>query len=207
MRNLRTLLLAGVAASAIGFSGAVLAQSANTHVLTVRLPDGGLAQIRYTGDVPPHIAFSNVASVPMPALFGPDSPFAALDRISAEMDREAAAMFAQADALAAQAQSGQSTEAAARSLPPGSQSYTFVSTMSGNGVCTRSVEITARGDGAPPRVVSHSSGNCGAMPGGSGSIGLPVAPAPANRPDVVWASAQGAKPAAGLVHEIPPAQR
>ncbi len=211
MRNLRTVLLAGVAASVIGISSAALAQSSNTHLLTVNLPGGGVAQIHYTGDIPPQVVFSNGAPLdawaPMPALSGPDAPFAMLDRISAEMDREAAAMFARADALAAQAQSGQLNEAAARNLPPGSQSYSFVSTISGNGVCTRSVEITSQGNGAAPRVVSHSSGNCGAMPGASGSIGLPAAPATANRPDVVWASAPGPKPAAGLVREIPAAQR
>lgn len=209
MRSLRTALLAGVAAGAIGLSGAALAQSSNTHLLTVRLPGGGLAQIRYTGDVPPRVAFSNGTALdalaPMPALFGPASPFAMLDRVSAEMDREAAAMSARADALAAQAQSGQLTETAARDLPPGGTSYSFVSTMSGNGVCTRSVEITSQGNGAAPRVVSHSSGNCGAVPGAGGSVSLPAA-VPANRPDVVWASAQGARPAAGLVREIPAGQ-
>ncbi len=112
MRTLRTALLAGVAASAIGFPGAALAQSPQTHVMTVRLPGGGVEQIRYTGDVPPQVVVAESpapieAFAPMPSLFGPQSPFAALDRISAEMDRQAAAMFRQADALAAQARSGQ----------------------------------------------------------------------------------------------------
>jgi hypothetical protein len=211
MRNLRTGLIAGVAAGAIGFCGAALAQSSNTHLLTVNLPGGGVAQIHYTGDVPPQVVLSNGAPLdvwtPMPALSGPGSPFAMLDRLSAEMDRQAAAMFVRADALAAQARSGQLTEAAARDLPPGSESYSFVSTISGNGVCTRSVEITSQGNGTAPRVVSHSSGNCGAVPGATATIGLPAAPVPANRPDVVWASAHGSKPAAGLVREIPAAQR
>lgn len=213
MRTLRTALLAGVAASAIGFSGAALAQSPQIHVMTVRLPGGGLEQIRYTGDVPPQIVFTAGPAltdvfVPMPSFFGSQSPFAALDRISAEMDRQAAAMARQAGALAAQARSGQSTGAAARNLPPGSESYSFVSTMSGNGVCTRSVEITSQGNGQKPRIVSHSSGNCAASPGDSGSISLPAAQAPAgSRPDVVWTSAHGARPYAGLVHEIPAAQR
>src|ERR1051326_1747116 len=103
MRNLRKALFAGIAASAMGFTGAALAQNSNTHLLTVKLPDGGVAQIRYTGDVPPQVEFSKGAPLdvwaPIPTLFGPGSPFAALDRISAEMDQEAAAMFARADAL------------------------------------------------------------------------------------------------------------
>ena len=212
MPTLRTALLAGVAVIAAGLSGAAMAQSPQTHVMTVRLPGGGLEQIRYTGNVPPQVVVGESpaaidALVPMPSLFGRDSPFAALDRISAEMDRQAASMFRQADELAAQARSGQLTEAAMRNLPPGSANYSFVSTMSGSGVCTQSVEITSRGNGAPPRVVSHSSGNCAAAPGASGSISLPTAPAPASRPDVVWTSAHGPRPYAGLVREIPAAQR
>ena len=34
-----------------------------------------------------------------------------------------------------------------------------------------------------------------------------AAPAPANRPDVVWTSAEGAKPYAGLVRKLPAAAR
>ncbi len=233
MRTLQITLLAGVAAVALGLAAAAQAQTPQIHVMTVRMPDGGAAQIRYTGNVAPRISFSEAPApvdvfAPMPTLFGRDSPFAMLDRISAEMDRQAAAMFRQANALAADAQSGQLTEAALRNLPPGSQSYTFVSTMSGNGVCSQSVEITREGNG-PPRVVRHSSGNCGALPGTAGSVNLPTAtpqtqrpgpvwtsapaqppsavPAPAARPDVVWTGASGAKPYQGLVKEIPPAAR
>lgn len=212
MRPIRTALLAGVAASAIGLSGVALAQSPQTHVLTVQIPGGVVAQVRYTGDVPPQIAFGESPAnvnflAPMPSLFGAGSPFAMLDRISAEMDREAAAMFREADALAAQARSGQPTETSIGKLPPGSEGYSFVSTMSGNGVCTQSMQITSQGNGAPPRVVSHSSGNSGPEPAPTGSINLPAAPAPGNRPDVVWTSAHGARPYSGLVREIPAAQR
>jgi hypothetical protein len=151
---------------------------------------------------------------------------AALDRISAEMDRQAAAMLRQAQAFAREAQSGRLTEAAMQRLPPGSASYTFLSTMSGNSVCSESVEITRRGDG-PPRVVRRRSGNCAATPGGG--VALPTAAppppmpgpvwtsapaqipyaasAPATRPDFVWTSAHRAKPYAGLVRPIPPAER
>ncbi|HEV8679784.1 MAG TPA: hypothetical protein VGQ90_10445 [Stellaceae bacterium] len=209
MRTFRRSLLAGVATIAIGLSGAALAQSSNTHVMTVQLPYGGTAQIRYTGDVPPQVTFSEgpAALAPLPSLFGTDSPFAALDRISVEMDRRMAAMLRQAGTLAAQAGFGQPSEAALRNLPPGGRSYSFVSTMSGNGVCTQSVEITAQGNGRPPRIVRHSSGNCGPQEGAGGSVNLPAAPAPVARPDVVWTSADGAKPYAGLVREISAAPR
>ena len=229
MPKLTTALLAGVAAFAIGASGA-LAQSSNAHVMTVRLPQGGVAQIEYTGNVPPRVTVSDVPApldvfAPPPALFGPESPFAMMQRISAEMDREAAAMFRPAAALTAAARSGQAIPVAFANLPPGAQEYSIVSTMSGNGVCTQSVEITAQGNGAPPRVVSHSSGNCGAQAGPGGAVNLPTATPPAAQPAPVWTSAPlplrqgpaaephllytgapGTRHYAGLVREIPPAQ-
>jgi hypothetical protein len=212
MRVLRTALLAGVAASAIGFSGAALAQSSNIHVMTVRLPGGGNAEIRYTGNVAPQVVLSEAPAgvgvpVLMPSLFGPTSPFAMLDRISAEMDRRAAAMIREADAVAAQTRSGQPTLAALGNLPPGSQSYSFVSTMSASGVCTRSVEITSLGNGAQPRVVSHSSGTCGPATGNPGSVNLPAAPVPTKQPDIVLTKAGGPKPYAGMVRQVAAEQR
>jgi hypothetical protein len=203
MRNLRTALLAGVAAIAVaGFAGFAAAKSPNTHVMTVQLPDGGVAQIRYSGDVAPQVALNPApASLDMwsPAAwaFGPGSPFAALDRISAEMDREAAALFRQAQMLANQPP-GRLTEAAARNLPPGTQSWSFVSTMTGNGVCTQSVEITTPADGGQPHVVRHSSGNCGSV---AGPVALPPAGPPAPGPRMMQAQAPGSQPYRGLVRE------
>jgi hypothetical protein len=230
MRVWHASRIAGIAAAAIGLSGAAaLAQSSNTHILTVRLPGGGVAQIEYTGNVAPQVRIGDApapiagAFAPLPSFFGPASPFAQFDRIAAEMNREAATMFARAERLTAEARSGQLTETALGGVPPGSQSYSFVSTMSGNHVCSESVEITRSGSGAP-QVVRHSSGNCGAMPG-AGSVDLPnaapaipapgpvwtsapapdAAPAPIARPDVVWTRAEGATPHAGLVEPIPTA--
>jgi hypothetical protein len=227
MRVWRTSLLAGVAAIAVGFAGAAaLAQSSNTHIMTVALPGGGTAQIAYTGNVAPQVSISNApaplaAFAPTPSFFGPDSPFAQLDRISAEMDRQAAAMLRQAAQMAVQARSGQPTDTAVHNLPPGSQDYTVISTMSGTNVCSQSTEITTPANGGPPHVVTHSSGNCAGMPalgGVGGAVSLPNAapppvsqpapvwtsvPAPAVRPDVVWTSAAAARPYAGLVEPIP----
>lgn len=191
MRVVRTALMAGVAAVAVaGFSGWAHAQSPQVHVMTVQLPGGGVDVIHYTGDVPPQVVLANgpaaVAAAPLPSLFGPDSPFAELQRISAAMDRQAAPLM--------------QTDFA--NLPPGTQGFSFVSTMSGNGVCTQSVEITQNGNGAP-HVVRHSSGNCGPTGGAGATIDLPPAMAPQQRPDVIMTKANGAKPYAGLVHEIP----
>jgi hypothetical protein len=234
MRTLQRTLLAGIAAAAFGIPGIAAAQTAEPHVMTVRLPDGGIAQIRYTGDVAPQVSFAPAPIpelAPTPTLFGADSPFAMMERISAEMDRQTVALLRQTDAAMAEARSGAPVAVALSGLTPGTESYSFVSTMSGNGVCTQSVEITSEGNGRTPRIVRHSSGNCGPAAGGSaGSVNLPAAPmpaarpdvietrahparpytapsAPAKRPDVIYTAAKGKKPYAGLVREIPPAQR
>lgn len=216
MRNIQISLLVGVAAAAIaGSSGLAVAQSPDSHVMTIRLPAGGTEEIRYAGNTPPQIVFaarpaSSANLDPLPALFGSESPFAMMARISAEMDREAAAMLAQADSLATQAQSNPTrlTEAALRSLPPGSASYSFVSTMSGNGVCTKSVEITSTGNGTAPRVVSRNSGNCGPQAGATGSVNLPTARPPAsNRPDLLLTKTNEPRSYAGMVRQVADAQR
>ena len=212
MPNFRTALLASAAAIGLaGLPGLAAAQSPPTaglqaHVMTVAVPGGGTAQIRYTGDVPPRISFTTEPAAladwaPMPALFGPDSPFAALDRISAEMDRQAAAMFRQAATLTQAAQSGQPIPAALGSTPLGS-SYSVVSEMTGNGVCSQSVEITSTGNG-PPKVVRHSSGNCGpAATGGTvGAAALPRAAVPGNRPDTLWIDNPAPTPYRGLIQK------
>src|SRR5690348_5197074 len=140
--------------------------------MTVAVPGGGVAQIRYVGDVPPQIvvapapaAFPDafgawmpvasmpvasmpvasmpVASMPGASMFGPDSPFAMMDRIAAEMDRRAAAMFRYAEAMTDRANAGGLAETASTmpsgAVPFGGESYSFVSTLSGNGVCSQSV--------------------------------------------------------------------
>lgn len=151
MRIVPTTLLAGVAAVA-------LAGTAFAHTMTVRLPGGATETITYSGNVAPQIAFGPT----------PDSPFALMQQISAEMDREAAAMMNQMDqlqsvALRQVANGGQPLEVALTNLPRGAQSYSVVSTLSSGGVCTQSMQITSQGPGQKPQVVTHSSGNCGAM--------------------------------------------
>jgi hypothetical protein len=47
-------------------------------------------------------------------------------------------------------------------LPAGTVSYRFVSTSTGNGVCRRSIQVTSLGADRQPKVVSSSSGDCGA---------------------------------------------
>ena len=218
MRKLRVSLLAGIAAVAVaGFSGWAHAQSTQLHTMTIRLPGGGVEQIEYTGATPPQVTVSTgpAAVAEMPALFGPNSLFAQMDRISAEMDRQAASLFRETAELANNPNLFTQTNLA--NMPAGSQSYTVVSTASPAGVCEQSVQITSTGNG-PPRVVRHTSGNCGPTGGTGATIGLPAAqPAPSGadmimtrahrplraRPDVVLTSAKGEKPYTGLVNSIP----
>ena len=196
-------LLAGVtAAVSAGLVGTAAAQGPTGHVETVALPGGGIAEIHYTGNIAPRVAFvpGPVAPDLLPAMFGPRSPFAELQRISAAMDRQAASLFREAATLANEP-AGLS-EAAMRDLPPGSRSFSYIATMSGSGMCARSTTITSQGNGAPPKVVTQTSGNCTATGGSApGSVGLPTAPA--QGPRMMEANDTGPQPYAGLVRPIP----
>jgi hypothetical protein len=176
MQTIKTALLAG--ATAVLLCGALnmaAAQSA-THVLTVRLPGGAVEQIRYSGNVPPEVVVAPDAApfaFGWPAAFFDPAPFATLDRISVEMDRQMAAMLRNANALAAESWSNPrgATEIGSGPIPAGSESYSFISTGSGNGMCGRSVQITSNGNGQKPHVVSRSWGNCGSSgPGVQSSV-------------------------------------
>jgi hypothetical protein len=169
MRPLRKVVIASAGAAAlVGVVGMAAANIENTHVLDVRLPDGSVAHIRYIGDTPPRVS---VAPPPMSFsiltqasdLFDETSPFAALDRMSRAMDRQAADMIREADAQAAQPITGRDLmPVEIGNPPPGARGFSMVSTMSGGNVCTRSVEYRSRGDGAPPQVVTRTSGACAA---------------------------------------------
>ena len=209
MRTVQTSFLAG--AAMIVFAGFAQAQSPGTHVLTIYLPRGGVERIQYSGDVPPEIFFG-----PTPALaespvafpaFGPGSPFAALDRMSEEMDRRAALLLREAAAMADHipAEPGELIQAQSGSMPPNGQSYRFVSAVSANGVCGRSVEITSLGDGKEPRVVSRSFGHCGTARPATVRGSLPTPPKPAHRPDMIMVKTQSRPPTeathSGLLQE------
>jgi hypothetical protein len=156
MRLPKNLLFAGVAAFALA-GGATLLAAQPLHTMLVRLPDGGLAQIRYAGDAPPQIAF---APEPLAAAFGgPDPAFAMLDRISAQMDREMDALMSEATGPLAGPE--RLFAADMRDAPAGVADYAFVSTLGGDGTyCARSVEVTRPAPGARARVVTHMSGDC-----------------------------------------------
>lgn len=164
-------LLAGVASTA--FAGVV---AANT--LTVQLPDGATEQITYSGDVAPQVSFTPPPTAPAAQTIdwasGPPSPFALMQQVAAQMDRDAAAMMRQMREIAVQpmAGPGQPIQIDMTKLPAGTQSYSFVSTLSPSGVCSQSTEVIAKGPGQKPQVITHRSGNCGAAgPFGKSSEG------------------------------------
>jgi hypothetical protein len=171
MKILPTSLLAGVAS--IALAGTVAA-----HTLTLQLQVGTSEQITYSGDDAPQVA---ITPAPSPAVagwtFGPQSPFALMQQIAARMDREADAMMRLMQQIAAQPLTGpvQAMAIDMSQLPPGTESYSFVSTLSPSGVCSQSTEIIAKGRGQKPQVITHRSGNCGApaAPGAATHVAMP----------------------------------
>ena len=131
MRTTRIALLTGAAAIILaGIAGDGQGPDpANVHVLTLRLPDGRVEQIRYSGDVPPTVVLAPDA---MATSFAPVSPFALLAQMSADMERQEAAMFRTIDAMA---------------MPNGA-GFGMIPVLAGPGVCTRSVQITFTGNGS-----------------------------------------------------------
>jgi hypothetical protein len=174
-------LLAGVASTA--FAGAV---AANT--LTVQLPDGATEQITYSGDVAPQVSFTPTQAAPAAdRAFGPQSPFALMQQIAVQMDRDADAMMRQMQEIAAQplAGPGRPIQIDMTTLPPGTQSYSFVSTLSPSGVCSQSTEIIAQGSAQKPQMITHRSGNCGGvgLDGAARNVAAPdQTPAPGQMP-------------------------
>jgi hypothetical protein len=171
MRTLSTTLLAGIAGLTL-LGTAAFAASEAVHQMTIQLPEGGVAQIQYTGDTAPKVTFG---TAPVDAAwsnpFVHDPAFAQLARINAQMDRDMDAMLRQTRTisfaplmLAPWPDAAQLNEAALHNLPPGASSFSIVSTSTGNGVCTRMVQVT-ESQGGKPKVVSQNSGNCGGASG------------------------------------------
>lgn len=162
MRKIRTAVLADMAALAA--IGTALAASHESHLMKVGQPDGAVAHIDYEGDVAPKVAVAPASGVTLTAWLDPfaPAPFALFDRIAADMDRQSDLMMRQVRALQlpAMADDGKIDLTALRSLPPGTVSYSFVSTANGGSTCSRSVQVASLGSGEQPKVVSTSSGDC-----------------------------------------------
>jgi hypothetical protein len=150
------LALAGFVALALAGSSA-LAKDPTTRTMTVQLPHGGTATIEYAGDVAPKVTFSD-GPFAWPA-FDLSRPFAEFDRIEAEMHRRMEAIMRQAHELAGKDDLG---EAAIQSVPAGTESYSFVSTVTRDGACSHMVQVTKTTKDTKPNVVKRSFGDCGA---------------------------------------------
>ena len=192
MQTLRNTLLIGAGLiAAAGLAGQAFAQqkteqSAQMHQMTVRLPDGSLEVIRYSGDQPPVISFRGNpdAASSLIAAFDPfddASPFADMERISAAMDREMAAMLNNAPLLAQWPDGADNlTKIDLSRLPPGAQGYTMISTTSGKGTCTRTMQYFSTGSGKP-QVKTSSSGSCGTLRGSGATPAHAIAPQPSSK--------------------------
>ena len=166
------MLVGAAAVAAIGLAGAAVAEIQHRHVMQVRLPDGTLEEIRYTGDTPPVVrlqpGWAPVAYAWPQDVLASEAPFAMLERLSAQMDREAAALLQQARSEPGPLidgplmdGSGGLTEVDIGKLPPGVSGYSVVSTVNGGKVCTRTVQYGRVGASGEPRAVTRVSGDCG----------------------------------------------
>lgn len=166
MRKIRAAVLASVAA--VTAVGTALAASHNSHVMKVGLPDGTVARIEYQGDVAPKVTVAPASSLAPIAWLDPfePAPLELFDRIAADMERQSDLMMRRVRALPlpAMADNDKIDLTALRSLPPGTVSYSFVSTTNGKSTCSRSVQVTSVGSGQQPKVVSNSSGDCREAP-------------------------------------------
>ena len=205
---MRLVNASSVAGAAMIIAGAAQAQSSNTHVLTVQLPGGEVAHFEYSRDTPPQV-FLDASPLRLDSswlfpAFGPDSPFAALEQLSGELDRQAARMLEEAAAMTQNLRSDPDTLIQVNSggHAASGHSYSFVSTMSSNGVCGRSVEITSQGAGKPPRVVTRSFGDCGvgAKAAPPGSVSVPSKQK--HRPETIMASTQTGRAASAAPRDM-----
>lgn len=176
MQTLRNAFLIGAGLiAATGLAGQALAQqkmeqSASSHQMTVHLPDGSLEIIRYSGNQPPTITFPGDPDAALRLFttldpFDAHSPFADMKRISAAMDRETAAMMSDARFFTPWPDGTDDLMKVDLSkLPKGAQGYTMISTTSGKGTCTRTMEYFSSGSGKP-QIKRSSSGSCGTQQG------------------------------------------
>lgn len=181
MRFVRTAIIATVASAAI--AGAALAAGDDAKMMLVALPDGSVQHIRYQGDIAPQLIVLPTAQPVnlFDVAFGPGSPFAEMERISAAMDAHAAAMLRRAAAMQADVASPDREGLGiimtnAQGEPVGAMRYSYVSTVTTADGCTQTISYSS--DGATtrqPKVIKTSSGSCGTAAAPRPAIG-PAAP-------------------------------
>ncbi len=160
--KLRAIVLAG--ATTMLVAGAAVAATGKLKTVQVAMPDGGVARIAYSGDVPPSVTF-----VPAMQDTAAADPFAEMELMQARMAQQHARMMQQVAEMQRQAAAASTAQpgqvVVSGTLPAGSAySYTVVTSSSANGQsCTRTVEYRTDGSSAEPRVTHANSGDCDAV--------------------------------------------
>ncbi len=165
MRIVRSAIIAGIASAAL--AGAASAGNDKSNMMLVTLPDGSVEHIRYEGDVAPRVVLvpTPTAASFFEAAFGSSSPFAEMERISAEMEAQAAAMMREAATIQARgpASNGDGvvlTNGAGQ--PVGVMQYSYVSSTTSADGCTRTVRISSSASAPQPNVIRTNAGDCSA---------------------------------------------
>jgi hypothetical protein len=160
-------------AAALAFIGSAFAASSapkpQIHEITVALPGGGEEHIRYVGTIAPEVVVTNpfAPTVAVADPFVMDPILARLARVHTQMNafwanfnRQMSRQAAGDPAFAAMNDPNFPINVSMGRLPKGMTGYSFVSTFSSNGACSRMVRITSDGADARPQVVSQTSGDC-----------------------------------------------
>ena len=166
MKFIYPAILAGAALIGLtAFAPPLVHKEPSVHHMTVWLPGGGTETISCTGNVPPKVTLQPSTSVfdwPNRVAFGFMPSFVAMDSLWEDVDRDMAAFLRQAETLSRIPAGSDLKNADLLTLPEGGASYSLISESTGNGTCTRMVQITRRANSEKPEIVSRTSGNCAA---------------------------------------------
>jgi hypothetical protein len=155
MRKIHTAL---IAAGALALAGSVAyAASSDVHHMRVRLADGSVANIEYTGNVAPKVSLAAPQPLAFAAFpqFGPQLGFASFgggfDQIAAQMDAQMRAMQQQMNAvdamMAMPMKANAPIDTAFGKMAPGAH------------FCAQSVSITTGANGKQ-NIVRKMAGDC-----------------------------------------------
>jgi hypothetical protein len=170
MRKSHKVALAGAVTALL--AGAAIAASRDSHVMTVNMPDGGVARIHYFGDTPPKVQLvpASPDRIAFADPFASDaafSPFAEMERVSAMMDARMNAMMRQAATMQNQTApvptDGAPHMVMFSNLPKGAHvQYSYTSTTVDKNGCAQSVSWSSNGTASgQPKMVKTASGSCG----------------------------------------------
>jgi hypothetical protein len=183
MRLISKAILAGC--GTVVLAGSAFAAERSLHPTRVAAPDGTVVQVRYSGDSQPRMTL-----VPVQVAATPEAadPFADMDRMMAAMDAQMAAMMRAASTMPVVPTNADgkpdlaALQTQAQSTPGGVVSYSYYSSSTGANGCTQTVQMSSTGNGAEPKIVRTSAGNCDSAKANTPTNTLPVkAEAPARK--------------------------